>query len=532
MKTCFMKNSLLLIIILSLFSTHSFAQPSNDHPSNATFFSPGQDYLSFSNVDASTSSGEETLPTSNITLENSVWFSFIPSANGLGDVSTCSDLSTFDTNLAIYAVGDCEDFSTWKLVFDNDDSSCSTDGLFSEFTYSSLDRGELYYIMVDGYSGAEGEFGLRVRANEDISSSGLARYAYQLDLDGTIEVFDHTIIPSAETDEAGLPTSTTTIENPMWFRFSGPASGEIAISTCTDETDFDTQIAVYEVEQINDLSTWTLVGDNDDAFCGIDGLYSELALFDLTPNATYIAMVDGYDGATGNLGISMLAGTDFENDEPCGAVALSGDGTVFEWNNYGAEAEDGINTAVGIDNSVWFTYTPPSNGMATFSTCHHQTNFDTNLEIFTATDCADFGSFVSIAAVDDACGNLKSKIELNNLEAGLTYYIMVDGYSGEAGKFGLDVEFEPLSSAYEQNFAGEFKVFPNPSHGAIQISIATEGFDPQASLSLHDMTGRQIMVQEATIGTQMMGLQHLPAGIYLLELRNGNTFATRKVIKQ
>ena len=52
---------------------------------------------------------------------SSVWLTFTPETTDPVTITTCSDSSTFDTQLALYRATDCGDFSTYELIGSNDD---------------------------------------------------------------------------------------------------------------------------------------------------------------------------------------------------------------------------------------------------------------------------------------------------------------------------------------------------------------------------------------------------------------------------
>jgi hypothetical protein len=84
-----------------------------------------------------------------------------------------------------------------------------------------------------------------------------------------------------------------------------------------------------------------------------------------------------------------------------------------------------------------FTWTPATSGTATISTCGGSTE-DTVVYIIEGTDCHT----VPFACDDDTCGS-RSTIT-PTVTAGVTYTIVVDGYSGgDEGPFALTVTPPP-----------------------------------------------------------------------------------------
>jgi len=77
----------------------------------------------------------------------------------------------------------------------------------------------------------------------------------------------------------------------IWWRFTAPAGGEMAIDT--EGSGFDTLLAVYTGEAVNDLISVT---SNDDATSTVR---HSAVRFNVTGGATYRIAVDGYNSASG-----------------------------------------------------------------------------------------------------------------------------------------------------------------------------------------------------------------------------------------
>ena len=95
---------------------------------------------------------------------NSIWAKFIPTTNSTSfEVTTCNPGTSIDTQIAIYKVTDCSDFSTFELISSNDDmlGGCSAGDLYASQTYTScLEAGQLYLIQIDGWEGSVGDIEL------------------------------------------------------------------------------------------------------------------------------------------------------------------------------------------------------------------------------------------------------------------------------------------------------------------------------------------------------------------------------------
>ena len=106
-----------------------------------------------------------------------------------------------------------------------------------------------------------------------------------------------------------------------------------------------------------------------------------------------------------------------------------------------------------IDNSVWFAWTAPSNGMAEFDTAG--SDFDTVLAVFTTTNglCATNLSYV--AENDDVTNGVQTSQVNFFVFAGNTYYISVNGNA--------DTGFPFDSGNYELNWSLQ----PSPANDSV-----------------------------------------------------------------
>ena len=121
-------------------------------------------------------------------------------------------------------------------------------------------------------------------------------------------------------------------------------------------------------------------------------------------------------------------------------------------NTVDATRESGEPTHVGIPGgkSIWFQWTAPVTGQATFSTTG--SSFDTTLAAYTGSSLT---GLTALAGDDDSGGSLSSRIGFS-ANSGVTYRIAVDGYYGSSGSVSLswDVE-ETLQCTIAGTSAGE-----------------------------------------------------------------------------
>lgn len=184
------------------------------------------------------------------------------------------------------------------------------------------------------------------------------------------------------------------IDNSIWFKFDAPASGSVMLSGCV--SDFDNQIAVYEVGDCSDFTTFTYVWGEDDSpgdeTCGVDvsmdvggpySLSSSFTLECLTPGQTYYILVDSWQNADGDAG--MTEGAIQIEATP---VAASGDAMVI--------SDSVTNSPVcmgGVDGAAGITITGPPPFTIEWSTG------DTDYAVF------DLAAGDYTVTVTNACGS-------------------------------------------------------------------------------------------------------------------------------
>ena len=149
----------------------------------------------------------------------------------------------------------------------------------------------------------------------------------------------------------------------VWFRWSAPVSGPVAVRT--DGSNFDTLLAVYVGSALGAL---TPVAKNDNCCPGaldpITGLPYETSrvVFNAFAGTTYMIAVDGHNGGTGALSGTIRLSWDARppNDGFNAAETISGTGR-WEGFNVGATKQPGEPDHCGNEGgaSVWYRWTAP-----------------------------------------------------------------------------------------------------------------------------------------------------------------------------
>ena len=77
-----------------------------------------------------------------------------------------------------------------------------------------------------------------------------------------------------------------------------------------------------------------------------------------------------------------------------------------------------------------------------------------------------------------------------------------------------------------------FSIYPNPSHGMVQINWATD-VTTNATIQVIDMTGRQVYSADATTSqSKIINLSHLQSGAYFIKVLTDKAQRSEKIMIQ
>lgn len=76
------------------------------------------------------------------------------------------------------------------------------------------------------------------------------------------------------------------------------------------------------------------------------------------------------------------------------------------------------------------------------------------------------------------------------------------------------------------------KIYPNPTEGALEVSILGLKNTEKCSLKVYTTQGKQIMTVNVNTDSANIDISNHPAGIYLLKITINNSSTTWKIIKK
>ena len=368
-------------------------------------------------------------PDPNFTGGKSVWWTWTAPADGYVTITTTG--SSFDTTLAVYT-GIV--LSNLTLVTFNDTE------LDTSIVTFNAGAGSVYQIQVDGCdndfyetNNAEGNISLQLTLGPVQTPPANDNFANRITLSGThlSNVPGSNLGASAE---PGEPFHADTLGmKSVWWTWTAPSSGGLTLTT--QGSVIDTVLAIYTGNSVSNL---TLVGANDeDPVFG----YQSIVTCNVVSNVTYQIVVDGFEGAEGDLRLRLDLGTAFPvpaNDNFANRIILTGSNIATNGSNVGAtyEPNEPMHLVTFGGKSVWWSWTAPASGGVTLTVSNNA--LDTLVCVYKGTSLAnlvfvagnDEDFFLSPAVEGDSTAFF-------NATNGTTYQIVVDGVDGASGNFDL-----------------------------------------------------------------------------------------------
>ena len=222
---------------------------------------------------------------------------------------------------------------------------------------------------------------------------------------------------------ASCGTSSTTPD--LWYSFTPPCSGTLALDTCGSS--YDTVLSVHSAcpgTAANELAC------NDDCFGATCFRQSCLSL-PVSGGIPYLIRVSGFNGAIG--AVTLNVALQPPANDNCNTAPVIGNGTYF-FSNCGATTdgpdEPASCTFFGysqIGSDIWYRYQAPCTGTVRASLCG--SGFDTKMAVYNGVCPAAPGS--ALACNDDSC-SLQSYVSFI-ATAGNEYLIRIGGYLATQG---------------------------------------------------------------------------------------------------
>lgn len=383
-------------------------------------------------------------------LTNTVWFTFTGDGS-VWELSTTNDCEGIGVPLTDTQLGVFEADCKGELVNCNDDV-----GFFNALSsvFVPTTAGTAYYVLVDGFGGATGDFCLNFAPASDCTSSSDCVDAITIDgAVGSINgPFSNTCAGADTTNQVPIDScffNSDPLTNTLWFTFVGDGATVIVATDVACDGIIngleDTQMAIFA-----DACDGEFVGCNDDTDGGVAAAI-ELAT---AAGVNYYVVVDGFGGGTGDFCLTVSSPVGCTESNECqNALTIDAipDAINGPYNNACATSElsdPPVNPGCFFDddpynNTLWFTFVGDG----------------TELRINAVTNCAglnspigdaqlaiyegDCDNALSLVACDDDSGvGLLPEVDVMTT-TGSIYYVVVDGFDGETGEFCIQVAATP-----------------------------------------------------------------------------------------
>lgn len=122
----------------------------------------------------------------------------------------------------------------------------------------------------------------------------------------------------------------------------------------------------------------------------------------------------------------------------------------------------------------------------------------------------------------------------NNLPAdGLWTLYVLDNYDNDGGSinsFSLNFcNVQPAVLDVKEQLFSNVAVYPNPTHGIINIQFS-EIHPGETALDLYDIQGRKIISKNTQSLNEVLNIENLSEGVYMLSIENGNNKTVKKIV--
>ncbi len=506
-------------------------------------------------------------------------FSTLPNC---ADITALSVLSASDSILTSWTFVENPGFpsTSFDIEYGNNGYTQGTgilvnaDNNFTDTTMDvSLLSGALYDVYVQSLCGTDssnfvGPFTITMPLDND--STCLPE---NLMVDGTVYTFDKTGASSqlGEVDITPPITGYNTNDGwgqlgltySTWFTFEAPASGQVRINATDQE--FAGQMAVYDVGDCTDFTTFTVMGANDNDVTGSLSTAPNFTVCGLTPGNTYYLMHDAnsVSSTISNGGIYSLAISD---------ITLEGGATNGMVDVCVGDTVDLFTAITGYDmGGIWYQEIPTlglngsefvSSGLAyqVFNFQYEVINgcaMDSVVQQIEVYGPSSAGTDGTITACQNEPVNLLSGLS-GNVDLGGTWYDPTNTVTSSAitsisipGLFNYDyvtgngvcpddtanviLSVDP-SCDYLNIEKVAFKnmsIFPNPTNGS--VFVKNQGSSEVFNLELTDVNGKVIVSKNAAVNgteTTEVSLAKIESGFYLIRVFNDNADKTFRIIKE
>jgi hypothetical protein len=283
------------------------------------------------------------------------------------------------------------------------------------------------------------------------------------------------------------------LSNTSWYTFTPDMGGYVTISTCYPGDFFDSQLAVYTMDDCDGFVNWDLVAANDDNNpCAGGTTLSSRVEMCIEAGVTYYIQVDPYS-TWSSPGQDFHISVDFD----------------------GAAVVNGFAFPTPHTATVNWTYNSTNGGNVDYTL--YYTNTTTGVESMVTGNTADLP--IVLTGLDD--------------QTMYEYYIVCENACNTTGEVASFTTL--LDGINELGFGKNVSVYPNPTTDKINVEINAT-VNKGSVISLVTLQGQVIYSQtlaENTTGFRTeIDVDNFARGIYLLKIEDENSSIQQRVIVQ
>ena len=159
---------------------------------------------------------------------------------------------------------------------------------------------------------------------------------------------------------------------------------------------------------------------------------------------------------------------------------------------------------------------------------------DTQITLFNLVDCNDLTTATELACdedddadvVGDGAG-LQANLLVTTLDAGITYYFVVDGFNGTTGTFDIAIS-DPTLSVDSIESEASFTYYPNPVNNELQLNAQKD----IQNVAVYNMLGQEVLRMSPNTIESTVDMSGFSQGAYFVQVTIDDSVETIRIIKK
>ncbi|MBL8859170.1 MAG: hypothetical protein JNL28_11730 [Planctomycetes bacterium] len=408
----------------------------------------GTGSFAFDNTSATTGAEGQSEAACNLfgstAILSDVWFVWTAPTSGIAKVTTVNQ-TIVDTKIAAYPApvpsGGCPTAGSALACNDDDVGS----GTFQSTITFRCNAGSAYMLQVGLFPGpfppavpGTGNIAISINPltpNDDCTNPTLISGFGA----GAPHAFDTTVATTGAQGQNNIACesyATRAIDGDVWFQWTASVLGWVKLTTCSG-TSGDTKIAVYQGAGCPTQAA--LVCDDDG--CGTVAGASEARFF-AGIGTTYTIQIGTFPGQAGTSGFFTIENFTPPAGDACATpLAIAGPGPHAFDNRLATTGTQGQTEVLcttpsdpnpRITYDLWYLWTAPGTGTATWSFCNGST-MDSKIAVYATNTCP---TSAALACADDGCATIGPAGVLFPVTAGAQYLLQLGAWPGAVPGFG------------------------------------------------------------------------------------------------